>query len=94
MHDYVRKPLLSREGSNIALVRNGQTILQTEGPYTGPQILQALAPEAIFPDPHNIPRHPVLGLWMIDQECGGMGIRESRTPITDNLSSFIPHYFI
>jgi len=35
----------------------------------------------------------VLGLWMIDQECGGMGIRESAGPITDNLSSFIPHYF-
>ena len=38
-------------------------------------------------------RYPVLGLWMIDQECGGMGIRESVGPITDNLSSFIPHFF-
>jgi glutathionylspermidine synthase len=35
----------------------------------------------------------VLGLWMIDQECGGMGIRESGGPITDNLSSFVPHFF-
>ena len=30
---------------------------------------------------------------MIDQECGGMGIRESAGPITDNLSSFVPHFF-
>ena len=34
-----------------------------------------------------------LGLWMIDQDCCGMGIRESSGPITDNLSSFIPHFF-
>jgi glutathionylspermidine synthase len=35
----------------------------------------------------------VLGLWMIDQECCGMGIRESAGPITDNFSSFVPHFF-
>jgi glutathionylspermidine synthase len=34
-----------------------------------------------------------LGLWMIDQECCSMSIRESSGPITDNLSSFVPHYF-
>ncbi len=39
-------------------------------------------------------RHPILGLWMIDQDCCGMGIRESSGPITDNLSSFVPHYFV
>ena len=94
MRNYVRKPLLSREGANITLIRDGQVAYQTEGPYTGPAILQALAPEATFPGPDNHPRHPILGLWMIDQECGGMGIRESRTPITDNLSSFVPHYFV
>lgn len=42
---------------------------------------------------NSSPRHPVLGLWMIDQECCGLGIRESAGPITDNLSSFIPHFF-
>jgi glutathionylspermidine synthase len=31
---------------------------------------------------------------MVDQECSGLGIRESAGPITDNLSSFIPHYFV
>ena len=93
MRDFVRKPLHSREGANITVVRNGSPTVTTEGPYGGACILQALAPEAIFPDTTNQPRHPVLGLWMIDQECGGMGIRESRGPVTDNLSSFVPHYF-
>jgi glutathionylspermidine synthase len=93
MRDFVRKPLLSREGANITVVRNGNPIVTTEGPYDGAGILQALAPDAVFPDATNQPRYPVLGLWMIDQECGGMGIRESGGPVTDNLSSFVPHYF-
>ena len=93
LRDFVRKPLHSREGANIAVVRNGSTVVATEGPYGGACILQALAPEAAFPDAASQPRHPVLGLWMIDQECGGMGIRESGGPVTDNLSSFVPHYF-
>jgi glutathionylspermidine synthase len=93
MRDFVRKPLLGREGANIVVVRNGSPIVTNEGPYNGARILQALAPEAIFPDATGQPRHPVLGLWMIDQECGGMGIRESGGPVTDNLSSFVPHYF-
>jgi glutathionylspermidine synthase len=88
MKSYVRKPLMSREGANITLVRDGVTIASTAGPYNGPQIVQALAPEAVF---HQ--RHPILGLWMIDQDCCGLGIRESATPITDNLSSFVPHFF-
>jgi glutathionylspermidine synthase len=89
MSSYVRKPLLSREGANITIVRDNATIAQTEGTYHGRQIYQALAPEAIFDQ-----RYPVLGLWMIDQECCGMGIRESATPITGNLSSFVPHFFV
>jgi glutathionylspermidine synthase len=93
MRDFVRKPLLGREGANITVVRNGSTTVTTEGPYGGAYVLQALAPEAVFADATGQPHHPVLGLWMIDQECGGMGIRESGGPVTDNLSSFVPHYF-
>ena len=65
------------------------TIDSTGGPYTGPQICQALAPESTFDL-----RHPILGLWMIDQDCAGMGIRESANLITGNFSSFVPHYFL
>jgi glutathionylspermidine synthase len=88
LRDYVRKPIYSREGANITIVRDNATVAFTGGPYNGPQIYQALAPEAQFDN-----RHPILGLWMIDQECCGLGIRESAGPITDNLSSFVPHYF-
>jgi glutathionylspermidine synthase len=88
MKNYVRKPMMSREGANISLIRDNATIVSTPGPYNGKQIYQALAPPAVF-DNH----HTVLGLWMIDQDCCGMGVRESFGPITGNLSSFVPHFF-
>lgn len=96
LSDYVRKPLHSREGANIIMVRHGATVAATGGRYEGPGILQALARTKPFPDnlkPGQM-RHPVLGLWMIDQQCSGLGIRESSGLITDNLSSFVPHYFV
>jgi glutathionylspermidine synthase len=89
MKNYVRKPMMSREGANITLVRDNATVVSTPGPYNGKQIYQALAPPAVF-DNH----HTILGLWMIDQDCCGMGVRESYSPITDNLSSFVPHFFL
>jgi glutathionylspermidine synthase len=88
MKNYVRKPMMSREGANISLIRDNATIVSTPGPYNGKQIYQALAPPTVF-DNH----HTVLGLWMIDQDCCGMGVRESFSPITGNLSSFVPHFF-
>lgn len=96
MWDFVRKPLFSREGANIDVVRTGVTVETTGGPYTGPQIVQALAAVRAFDDSlrPGAKRLPVLGLWMVDQECCGMGIRESSGLITDNLSSFVPHYFV
>ena len=87
---FVRKPLHSREGANISIVQPNRETFSTPGPYSsGPFIRQAIAPEAVFAE-----RHPVLGLWMIDQQCSGLGIRESSGPVTDNRSSFVPHYFV
>lgn len=91
---WVRKPMHSREGSNIVMVGQNGEKLETPGPYDNRMLIdQRLGPPAVFPDGQNPGRWPVLGLWMIDQECCGMGIRESAGPITDNLSSFVPHYF-
>ncbi|WP_263380596.1 glutathionylspermidine synthase family protein [Granulicella paludicola] len=99
---WVRKPMHSREGSNITLTTPHGNVMKTDGPYTDRlQIDQRLGPTVNFRDtlainqnPANPTlRWPVLGLWMIDQECCGMGIREDATPITGNLSSFVPHFF-
>ena len=91
---WLRKPLHSREGSNIALRSPDGQLIATDGPYTDRLLIdQKLGPPVNFRDNTGAPRWPVLGLWMIDQECGGMGIREDSGPITGNLSSFVPHLF-
>ncbi len=91
---FAEKPLLSREGANVRLVRDGVTIASRGGPYGSEgTIRQQLAP---LPDFAGVdgPHHPVLGVWLIDGEAAGLGIRESDGLITDNLSCFVPHCII
>ena len=89
MKDYVRKPLLGREGANVQVVRNGAKE-QSYGPYGG----EGFVYQALAPIPCCDGHYPVLGSWMIaDQGAAGMGIRESETMITNNRSRFVPHLF-
>jgi glutathionylspermidine synthase len=34
----------------------------------------------------------LIGSWIIGGEAAGIGIRESSSKITDNMSRFVPHY--
>lgn len=84
---YVRKPLYSREGANVALVSAGATLVQQEGPYGAEGFVrQALAPLPNFSD-----QYPVLGSWLVDHMPCGLSIREDENPITGNTSRFLPH---
>jgi glutathionylspermidine synthase len=84
---YVKKPKLAREGANITLV--GETTVETTGEY-GEEgfVWQALADVPAFDG-----KYAVMGSWLVDGVSCGMGLRESDTPITDNLSRFVPHLF-
>ena len=86
---YVRKPKLSREGNNVTWVEGGIVVEETGGDY-GEEgfVYQQLAALPDF-DGH----HPVFGVWMVDHEAGGLGIREDTRRITGNLSRFVPHFF-
>jgi glutathionylspermidine synthase len=84
---FVRKPLYSREGANIALVSAGATLVEQEGPYGAEGFIrQALAPLPNFAD-----QYPVLGSWLVDHVPCGLSIREDENPITGNTSRFLPH---
>ncbi len=88
MTDYVKKPLLSREGANITFHRGG-AVAETGGPYGAEGfVYQARARVAEFAG-----AYPIIGSWLIDGAAAGIGIRESASPVTDNLSSFVPHLF-
>ena len=85
--DYVCKPILAREGSNIQIVRQGRVIEETQGPYADqPVIYQAYHPLAT-----SGKSHAVLGSWIVGDTACGLGIREDKNPITHNLSRFVPH---
>jgi glutathionylspermidine synthase len=82
---WVSKPLLSREGANIS-VHGGPP---TEGPYGA----EGRVWQRYIEPPRFDGLYPVVGSWIIAGTSHGMGIRESVTPITDNRSPFVPHYF-
>jgi glutathionylspermidine synthase len=86
---HVRKPLLSREGSNVSLVRPGQPVLETDGPYGHEgYVWQSVAALPAFDGVHA-----VIGSWIVGDDAVGIGIREDASPITRDTSYFVPHYF-
>jgi len=88
LFNYVKKPLLGREGANVTISAWGQTT-ETPGQYGEEGF--------VFQDYIELPtkdgNRPVLGCWVIDGESHGMGVRESDGPVTDNFSRFVPHLF-
>jgi glutathionylspermidine synthase len=86
--DYVRKPIHAREGANIRVIRGGQTVLETEGPY---QVTRDVVYQQLFPLPSYDGRFPVIGSWVINGWSCGLGIREDDSLVTTNTSRFVPH---
>ncbi len=87
LNSYAKKPIFSREGDNITLVEKGIEISLTNGVYgTEGYIYQELCKLPNFDG-----NYPVIGSWIIGQDPAGIGIRETKSLITDNLSRFLPH---
>ena len=86
---HVSKPILSREGASVSIFKAGQVIEQSKNTDYAehPRILQAYAPLPQFDG-----FRPVVGAWVIGQTCAGIGMREDRSRITQDLSRFKPHY--
>ncbi len=89
LQSFAKKPLYSREGSNIELVADGQLIASDDGPYGSEGY--------IYQDLYSLPningKFPVIGSWLINGQAAGMCIREDISKITTNMSNFVPHFF-
>lgn len=86
---YVKKPLLSREGANVTIVRPGALPVEVDGPYGAEgYVYQAYAPLPVFGG-----MHAVVGAWIVGDEPVGLCVREDDGPVTRNTSYFVPHYF-
>ena len=86
---HVIKPIFSREGASVRIVERGEvTEAASERSYDDqPMIVQeyrALPVMGGF--------RPIMGAWIVGEICAGMGIREDRARITQNLSRFKPHF--
>ena len=86
----VRKPLLAREGANSQIVLAGNVV------EAGPQ--QDYGEEGFVVQQYTdlgqygeAGARPVMGVWTVDMEPVGLGIRESDNFITNNESRFVPH---
>ncbi len=85
---HVRKPKLSREGANVTWVEGGVAVEETDGDYGREGwVFQATAELPEFDG-----NRPVCGVWIVDHEPAGLGLREDTRRITGNLSRFVPHY--
>jgi glutathionylspermidine synthase len=84
---FVRKPLYSREGANVALVSGGVTLVEQQGPYGAEGFIR----QALAPLPNFSGQYPMVGSWLVDHTSCGLSIREDENPITGNGSRFLPH---
>lgn len=84
---WVKKPIFSREGANIAIVDNDGYVMTTDGPYYDcTKIWQKYNPL-----PNIDGNYPLIGSWVIGDKASGIGIREDSSLITQDTSRFVPH---
>jgi glutathionylspermidine synthase len=87
---FARKPLYSREGANVLLVRDAQVLERDEGPYGA----EGYVRQALVDLPAHDGHHAVIGSWIVGDEPAGICVRESRKRITSNRARFVPHVIL
>lgn len=86
--DWVAKPLHGREGDNIRIhLDDALEDVVMPGSYGAEGfVYQQYVELPVFDG-----NHVVIGSWIIDNEAGGMLVRESDGPVTDYYSRVCPH---
>lgn len=87
MSNYVKKPLLSREGANIEIYNNHRIVAETNGDYGAEGFIYQEYASLI----KNSSGYALIGSWIVGETACGMSFRESDSLITNDRSRFIPH---
>ena len=87
---FVRKPLYSREGSNVTIMVAGQAIDQDQGPYGA----EGFVRQAVATLPRYQENYAAIGSWIAAAKPCGLSVREDASPITKNTSRFLPHAIV
>lgn len=87
---YVIKPIFSREGANIRIIDNDREIASVDGPYGE----EGMIIQQFYPLPQFENNYTLIGSWLVNDQPAGIGIREDKQLITQDLSRFYPHIIL
>ncbi len=87
---YVKKPLFSREGANISIIKNGNETHFADGPYGEEGFIY----QAYYPLPQYAENYTLIGSWLVDDQPAGISMREDTSLITQDLSRYLPHIIL
>jgi glutathionylspermidine synthase len=87
---FVRKPLYSREGSNVTIMVKGHAVDQDQGPYGE----EGFVRQAVATLPRFADNYAAIGSWIAADKPCGLSVREDLSPITKNTSRFLPHAIV
>jgi glutathionylspermidine synthase len=87
---FVRKPLYSREGSNVTIMVGGQAVDQDQGPYGE----EGFVRQAVATLPSYEGNYAAIGSWIAAGKPCGLSVREDVSPVTKNTSRFLPHAIV
>lgn len=92
--DWVRKPILAREGANVTKIKDGRTTQLTGSDFNVEYDKSGYIIQQWVDLPLNDGFRPLVGSWVIGDQPAGIGIREDINVVTGNDSHFVPHYFV
>ncbi|WP_100656427.1 glutathionylspermidine synthase family protein [Alteromonas flava] len=87
---WVKKPIFSREGANISVIQGDAALLSTDGPY-GEEGFIMQAHHAL---PRYADNYTLIGSWLVNDQPAGISVREDTSPITQDLSRYMPHVIL
>lgn len=86
--EFIRKPQWGREGQNMSIVKDGNTVHKSEGVYGDDTMIL----QQYLPMPSYDGRYPIIGSWVVNNQPAGVLIREDGNLITGNLSACLPTF--
>ena len=89
---WVEKPCLGREGANITILQDGQTVESTAGEYDVPNARWVSQAKASLLSQGGWTA--MVGSWVIGSEAAGIIIREAQQQIIQDSSKVVPHLFV
>lgn len=86
----VKKPIYSREGANVSILKNGKVTQTAEGPYGEEGFIY----QAFHPLPKFDKHFTLIGSWLVNDQAAGISVREDSSLITQDMSRYLPHIIL